>query len=385
MYRISDQQIDYILNDISARGVEMESLQQNLLDHICCIIENNLEENGDFESFYKKTIQHFYKDELWEIEEETLLLLTYKNYYTMKKIMIYSGTFSAAALIFGILFKFMHWPGAAMLIILGIGISSLIFLPLLFTLKLKEQQTISDKIALALITSSGILLCLSVLFKVMHWPGANMMGVAFIVILGLLFLPLNFYSGIRKPERKVNNITTSILIIIFCGLWLTLIRTPQATRFQNIDSTYTLYREQQLLDQAMKDLQKLQNDSSAKDVVLSKQILNLCTSIKTMIIIDEIGLEKISEDFESKNIFIAPRDMVNLIETNSEINLKIANLYKLVEQYNHQFATSRKNLLPVKGSFLEYSKNQKLKVMNNISLLSQINNLQMFVILNYSS
>jgi mannose-6-phosphate isomerase-like protein (cupin superfamily) len=35
---------------------------------------------------------------------------------------------------------------------------------------------------------------------------------------------------------------------------------------------------------------------AAKDAVLSKQILNLCTSIKTMIIIDEIGLEKISED-----------------------------------------------------------------------------------------
>jgi len=61
MYRISDQQIDYILNDIGARGVEMESLQQNLLDHVCCIIENNLEENGDFESFYKKPYKHFIK------------------------------------------------------------------------------------------------------------------------------------------------------------------------------------------------------------------------------------------------------------------------------------------------------------------------------------
>ena len=130
MYHISDQQIDYILNDISARGVEMESLQQNLLDHICCIIENNLEENGDFESFYQKTIETFYKDQLWEIEEETLQLLTFKNYYTMKKVMIVSGTFSAAAMILGILFKFLHWPGAAALIILGIGASSLIFLPL---------------------------------------------------------------------------------------------------------------------------------------------------------------------------------------------------------------------------------------------------------------
>src|ERR1700755_3378054 len=95
MYHLSDQQIDHILSDISARGVEMESLQQNLLDHVCCIIEQNLEENGDFESFYQKTIKTFYKDALWEIEEETISLLIFKNYYTMKKIMINCGIFSA--------------------------------------------------------------------------------------------------------------------------------------------------------------------------------------------------------------------------------------------------------------------------------------------------
>jgi len=85
MYCLSDKQIDYILNDIGARGVGMESLQHNLLDHVCCIIEQNLEENGDFERFYESTIRTFYKDALWEIEEETLTLLTFKNYYTMKK------------------------------------------------------------------------------------------------------------------------------------------------------------------------------------------------------------------------------------------------------------------------------------------------------------
>ena len=44
MYYLSDQQIEYILNDIRRNGVEMEDLQLNLLDHICCIIEQNLEE-----------------------------------------------------------------------------------------------------------------------------------------------------------------------------------------------------------------------------------------------------------------------------------------------------------------------------------------------------
>jgi hypothetical protein len=91
MYTLNEQQIDRILNDIRARGVNTESLQLNLLDHICCIVEQNLEPDGDFEDFYARTIKTFYKKELSEIEEEAQLLLTYKNYYAMKKIMITSG------------------------------------------------------------------------------------------------------------------------------------------------------------------------------------------------------------------------------------------------------------------------------------------------------
>ena len=76
MYSISDQQIDFILHDLAANGIETESLQQDLLDHICIIIEQNLEEDGDFDQFYAATVKTFYKKELREIEEETSLLLT---------------------------------------------------------------------------------------------------------------------------------------------------------------------------------------------------------------------------------------------------------------------------------------------------------------------
>ncbi len=63
----------------------MEDLQLNLLDHICCIIEQNLKEGDDFEDFYQKTVKQFCKHQLWEIEEETIILLTIKNYNVMKK------------------------------------------------------------------------------------------------------------------------------------------------------------------------------------------------------------------------------------------------------------------------------------------------------------
>ena len=76
MFCITDQHIDYILDDIRRNGIETEDLQYNLLDHICCLAEQNLSDGADFEAFYRRTIKQFYRNELRELEEETKLLLT---------------------------------------------------------------------------------------------------------------------------------------------------------------------------------------------------------------------------------------------------------------------------------------------------------------------
>lgn len=85
MYRISDQQLDFILLDLSAKGIETEELRLDLLDHICILIEQNLEADGDFEVFYASVIKTFYKQELREIEEETNFLLTARNRWVLSR------------------------------------------------------------------------------------------------------------------------------------------------------------------------------------------------------------------------------------------------------------------------------------------------------------
>jgi len=85
MYRISDQQIDFILDDIRAHGITMESLQYDLLDHACIMIEQNLEDSGDFEQYYATVIRAFYRQELREIEEEALLLVRYGRHWKLSR------------------------------------------------------------------------------------------------------------------------------------------------------------------------------------------------------------------------------------------------------------------------------------------------------------
>jgi hypothetical protein len=79
MYRLGDEQIDFILNDLSNRGIRTEGLRQNLLDHICIMIEQELEEKGDFQQFYNSAIKKFYKNELLELEDETTFLLSFRG------------------------------------------------------------------------------------------------------------------------------------------------------------------------------------------------------------------------------------------------------------------------------------------------------------------
>lgn len=116
--------------------------------------------------------------------------------------MILSGAFSAVTMLSGLAFKFMHWPGASLFIQLGIISASLIFLPLLFTLKAKEKQSVKDKLVIGLGALAGMLISLSILFKVMHWPLSFVMGnIALAIMLGI-FLPIYFLAVSEIPKQK---------------------------------------------------------------------------------------------------------------------------------------------------------------------------------------
>ncbi len=303
MYQLNDDDIAFILDDIRRNGVEMEDLQLNLLDHICCIIENNLEANGDFRNFYSETLKSFYKGKLSELEEETISLLNNKYYYTMKKFMFISGILSASLISIGIILKFMHMAGAAVLLVSGTAIFSLLFLPLLFTMKVKEKQQLKDKVLLTAGSIIAVLISLAILFKVMHWPGANMMGTISLITMIVVYIPLYFFSGIKQQESKSNTIITSILMICGCGLFLALARAPYATRYQSIKDTSSYLRNEKIYEVEKKHASQLLT-STEKFNTVSNELLNECDLLKADILEWSSGVRKIEDDFENKNIFI---------------------------------------------------------------------------------
>lgn len=359
-----------MLADIRARGVEMESLQQDLLDHVCCIIEQNLEANGNFEGFYAATIQTFYKKELKEIEAETLFLLTNKNYYAMKNIMLASGAFSAIILSAGILFKFMHWPGAGVLITCGIGLFSLIFLPLLFLLKVKERQQAINRFSIGIGTLCAIGFSLSTLFKIMHWPGANVLGISAIALMVLVFLPVYFFTGIKHSETKVNTIVTSILVIAGAGLLMSLVRSPGSSARINALNTESYLRNEQLLQNEKNNLAFFRKNSTVSERATgqSQEIYAMCEELKTYILERDTGRKTVPANFEAEKMVLTDGWIKDYFTESSPAEKKLLALREKVEAYNRANATRPAfQPVPVKNTVLDKSEERTLEVLQNLT------------------
>jgi len=218
MIALSEKQVQFIHDDLLRNGIDMEDLRVSLVDHICCVIEEEMTEDDQFDEFYTRIIPRFYRRNLEEIQEETKLVLTFKNYYAMKNVMIRSAAFTAICFTAGILFKLMHWPGAAALQLASIAVFSFLFLPILFLFKTKEVDLRSQKLTIGIATIFCFLFGISTLFKLMHWPYANILWLSCLSILLFVFLPLFFFTGIRNTETKVNTIISSILILVAGGM-----------------------------------------------------------------------------------------------------------------------------------------------------------------------
>jgi hypothetical protein len=209
MRSLSDEQIDLIADDIRIRGVFTQSLQEDLLDHICCFIEEQDDERP-FEEIYRQALDAFGQSGLQGVQDETLYLINQPYQRAMKKFAYITGALASIMLLFGAFFKIMHWPGANSLLILGTVTLSMFFIPYFFYVNLQEQSEKKSKVIAAAGLITALFLCAATLFKMMHWPGTIVMMFGFGFSF-LIFLPLYIMNGIRNPLTKVSSISNGFL------------------------------------------------------------------------------------------------------------------------------------------------------------------------------
>ncbi|MEO6901855.1 MAG: hypothetical protein ABI315_01725 [Bacteroidia bacterium] len=366
MYTLNEQQIDFILHDIKTRGVDIESLQLNLLDHICCIVESELQEDGNFDQFYQQLIPKFFRKDLKEIEDETILLLTFKNYYAMKKAMIITGITSVTLFIIGSLFKIMLWPGAGPLLVFGIGSLSLVFLPLMFVLKAKDSSSKNERLLSGVGALIGFLICLAALFSVMHWPHALTLWIVAICIATFVFIPIYFYNGMRNPDTRLNTLVTTILILGATGLLFIMVNIRPAKKQLEI-KMYTHIQSEDLL-------RKMQQHAKQYDP-LASDIDTTAERIKSLIIEGMIGKPFIPKDFEAQKLLGEEENLgPAFFKEGAEGAILFSHLKETVAKYNSTLTLNEGNKIPI-----DHFQEDKIGFYNNYVVLNYVVQLQMYL------
>ena len=214
MFKVTDEHIDFIINDLTRKGIVLKDLQENIVDHVCCLTEEELPENGDFEAHYESLIPRFFNQELKEIQQETDSLINSKSIELLKSTLQVSGVLSVLLLGFGVYYKLYHLTGTGIILFGGMLLFCLLFLPSLIILKFKDTDAKQNLVLMStafLLTLLGGIGCL---FKIMQWPYASVFLTSSLIAFLVLFVPMYFVIMNNKPEQKFTTFINVILMLV---------------------------------------------------------------------------------------------------------------------------------------------------------------------------
>jgi hypothetical protein len=253
---LTEAQVELVSAYIKQNGVAQDELHDDLLDHVCTSMEQRMQQGESFEEAFQYTLSLFGPGGLKQVQNETFELLTEMN-ATMKKVTFGFGLTSTFLLLAGTIFKLLHWPGANVMFMIGAVILALIYLPLILRHKLKESPNneallhISGFVGLAFTTVGS-------LFKIMHWPGASVTLMIGLGTLAFLYVPIYFYKRYQTSANKPITLSASLvamtcLILVFAltrvnnsenyDYGLTLIDSHLRTSVENTSNNKLLYTE----------------------------------------------------------------------------------------------------------------------------------------------
>ncbi len=209
MQELTIANINIIIDEVNKAGITFSHLREELVDHICCNVEHEMQMGLTFEKAFEKIRNIADNKGLRKVQESTLLLID-KKYRIMKNTMKIIGWISMTMITVGALFKIQHWPGAGILLVLGFFLLGALFFPSAVWVMKKEAKIKGNLFIYLVSIIGGIIFIFGILFKIQHYPGAGILLIVGFSSIGLLLIPAILISKLRDENAK--NLRSSYVI-----------------------------------------------------------------------------------------------------------------------------------------------------------------------------
>lgn len=198
--KVTAEQVAIIKKQVEQSGIINEMLRDDVLDHLCCVVEIKLSRGKNFDQAIQEASHELAPGGLIEIQRETVFLLNSTKIIRMKKITYSIGLLSAMTFVLGWCFGMLHWLGARELSIAGFLGFIFIYVPLLAVDRYKSniRWLLSDKLKFILGAISGLILAFAIAFKILHLPGADQLLLSGTGLFVFGFLPFLFFTMYKK-------------------------------------------------------------------------------------------------------------------------------------------------------------------------------------------
>ena len=165
---------------------------------LCCRAKNK--EGKSFEIALQEAFHEVAPNGLDEIQRKTFYLLNSPKIIFMKKVMYLTGLICAITISVGWLFATLRWPGAREIFKMGFLGFLWVFVPMLVVdrYRLRIRKPVSEKIKIVLGAVSGFTVGLSLVFKLLHLQGADIVLIVGMLMFIFGFLPIFFFTLYKK-------------------------------------------------------------------------------------------------------------------------------------------------------------------------------------------
>lgn len=328
-HNLSDEEIKFIRNDVENCGISYSHLEEELIDHICCMVEEYLDEGYNFDAAYSRVKKYISFDTLKDIEIQTLILIN-KKIQAMKTTLKLAGIIGLVTVAVASAFKILHLPGAGILLTLGIITLTFGYVPvLIFALKREKLLKRSRYLAFTGI-SAAFLFLISLLFTVMHWP-LREYTIYGSWILIFIFLILLFVHILRSEDNRIIHLSLllffSVMFILDITLYVLSQNNPRISHLtieSNLDESIGLFDNS--IQAIYLDLESVDDEKNKTDITDFRehveQLIMRIENIKTTLFASR------SEQEQFNRKFIKDYSKINIMESEAKDLEKEVNRFR---------------------------------------------------------